>query len=187
MPKHIQQEKKKYILNGCYSDVLARCTKVYLRTLIYTPKSLFNLLIPTMRIFQFVFLCFICVSRIYGQTVPENHYGRIEVTFTKEKRPDKIYAKVEIKTAFRGGDSAWVQSIEHNINQSNGIDKRLKKGKYIVSVRFILSKDGSLSEVQCENDPGFGICEAVIRVIKKTKKWFPAEQSGKAVRDYRKG
>jgi hypothetical protein len=140
-----------------------------------------------MRNFQLVLFCFICVAKSYGQTVPKNYYGRIEVEFTKEKRPKKIYAKVEIKSAFPGGDSAWVQSIENNINQSIGIDKRVKKGKYIVSVKFILSKDGSLSEVQCENDPGFGMCGEVIRVVKKTRKWVPAEQHGKVVREYRKG
>ena len=140
-----------------------------------------------MKIFQLVLLCFIFVAKSYGQTVPPNYYGRIEVEFIKEKRPKKFYTKVEIKSAFPGGDSAWVKSIEKNINQSIGVGKGVKKGKYIVSVKFILSKDGNLSDIACENDPGFGMCGEVIRVLKKTKKWVPAEQRGKVVREYRKG
>jgi len=129
-----------------------------------------------MKIFQLVLLCFICVAKSYGQPVAQNYYGRLEVEFTKEKRPKKFYTKVEIKSAFPGGDSAWVKSIEKDINQSIGVGKGVKKGKYIVSVKFILSKDGNLSDIACENDPGFGMCGEVIRVLKKTKKWTPARQ-----------
>lgn len=127
------------------------------------------------RYFQLELLFFVCVAQSYSQPVAKNYYGRIEVAYTKEKRPHKLYAKVEIKSAFPGGDSAWLKSIEKNINLSIGVGKRIKKGKYIVSVKFILSKDGSLSDIACENDPGFGMCDAVIRVLKKNRKWTPAE------------
>ena len=141
----------------------------------------------TMKTFQLVLLCLICVIKSYGQTIPPNYYGRLEVEFTKEKRPKKFYASVVNKSAFPDGDSAWIKSIEKNINQSIEDGKRVKKGKYIVSVKFILSKDGDLSDIACENDPGFGMCEEVMRVLKKSKKWVPAEQRGKVVREYRKG
>jgi hypothetical protein len=140
-----------------------------------------------MKIFRLLLVCLLCVSKSYGQKVAEYHFGRIVVEFTKEKRSEKIYAKVEITSAFPGGDSAWIKSLEKNINQSNGVDKRVKKGKYIASVKFVISKDGSLSDIACENDPGSGMCEEVIRVLMKTKKWVPAEQRGKEVREYRKG
>lgn len=129
-----------------------------------------------MKNFLLTLLCFVCIAKSYGQTVVKNYYGLIDVEITKEKRPKRIYVKVEIKSPFPGGDSAWVQSIEKNINQSIGVGKRIKKGKYIASVKFIVSKDGSLSDIACESDPGFGMCEEVIRVLKKTKKWTPARQ-----------
>jgi periplasmic protein TonB len=59
-------------------------------------------------------------------------------------------------------------------------------GKYTVIVKFVVSKDGSLSDVKCENDPGFGMCEEAIRVIKKTKNWTPAIQNGRNVNAYRR-
>jgi hypothetical protein len=161
------------LVNSPAAQSLGRCTQPNMH---FKMKTLLSIL-----------LCLICVTKSYGQTIAKNYYGRIVVEFTKEKRSKKIYAKVEIKSAFPGGDSVWVQSIENNINQSNRIDKRVKKGRYIVSAKFILSKDSSLSDIACENDPGFGMCEEVIRALKKTKKWIPAEQGGKVVRDYRKG
>lgn len=112
---------------------------------------------------------------MYGQTVSKNHYGRIEVTFTKEKRAKKISTHVEIKYAFPGGDSAWVRSVKESIDQSMAAGKRVKKGTYMVSAKFIISRDGSLSDVVCESDPGFGMCEAVLRAIKRSKKWTAAE------------
>ena len=137
----------------------------------------------TMKTFQLILLSLICVAKSYGQTVAKNYYGRIDVEISKEKRSKNIYTKVEIKSAFPGGDSAWVKSIENNINRSIGVGKRVKKGKYIVSVKFILSKDGNLSDIACENDPGYGMCEEVIRVLKKITKWTPAEPV--KVREYR--
>lgn len=135
-----------------------------------------------MRNFQLVLLCFICVAESYGQTVTKS-YGRIDVEITKEKNPKRIYIKVEIKSAFPGGDSSWVKSLEKNLHRSIGVGKRVKKGKYIVSVQFIVDKEGSLAEIRCVNDPGFGMCEEVMRVIKKGPMWRPA--SG-PVRTYRR-
>jgi len=53
-------------------------------------------------------------------------------------------------------------------------------------VKFVVSKDGSLSDITCENDPGFGICDEAKRVIKKTKAWTPAIQNGRNVNAYRR-
>ena len=140
-----------------------------------------------MKTFQLVLLCLICGAKSYGQTNSQNYYGRIEVEFTKEKRPKKFYANVKIKYATSGVDSSWMKYVERNINQSIGDSKRVKKGKYIVSVKFIISKDGGLSDIACENDPGFGLCKEVLRVLKRSKNWAPSEQRSKVVREYRKG
>ena len=138
-----------------------------------------------MKIFQLTLLCFICSAKNYGQIGSKNHYGRIEVEFTKEKRAKKIDIKVEIRSTFPGGDSAWVKSIEKSINEAMGVSKRVKKGKYIVAVKFIITKDGSLVEVQCENDPGFGMCQAAIRAVKKSKNWTPVPAEGRTVNEFR--
>ena len=129
----------------------------------------------TMRIFQLAILCFICVAKTYGQTA-NNSYGKIDVEITKQKRPKKIYAKVEIKESFPGGDSSWVQSIEKKISQSLKYRNGAKKGKYIVSVQFVVLKDSSLADIRCVNSPpnGFGMEQEVIRALKGRAVWQPA-------------
>ncbi len=134
----------------------------------------------------FAIIYLICFSKSYGQTTT-NRYGKIDVEITKEKHPKKVYAKAEIKTPFIGGDSLWLQSFEKNLNKSLTIDKRVKKGKYIVSAVFIVMEDSSLADIRCLNDPGFGMGQSVIRVLKKGMfKWKPATQVGRPVAPYRK-
>jgi hypothetical protein len=131
-----------------------------------------------MRYFPFILLCFLCVAKSYGQTGPRS-YHTLVVEITKEKKPKKISAKVEITPpAFPNGDSAWVHSFEDSLNRTLSMDKKkVKPGKYVVSVRFLLEKDGNVNDIHCLNDPGFGLCEqvraAVIRQIRP--RWGPGE------------
>jgi len=117
----------------------------------------------------------------YGQT-GVNSYGRIVVEITKQHRPKKISAKVEITTAFPGGDSTWIRTLETNLNRTLTYRNGAKKGKYLVTVVFIITKDGTLSEIRNLTDPGFGMGAEVIRAIKKGSKWTPAPQGGIKVR-----
>jgi hypothetical protein len=131
-----------------------------------------------MRSFQLALVFLVCFAKTYGQTATRM-YGKIEVVITREKKPKKIYTKVEISPAFAFADSFWVQSLEKSLNQSSQVKNRVKAGKYIVSVRFLLEKDGSVTDITCLNDPGFGMCEQVITLVKKKtagwSRWSPAK------------
>jgi len=122
-----------------------------------------------MKGFSLLLLAFVCIMTTHAQ-VSNNRYGKIVVEFTKEKKSSKANIKTEVKS-FVGLDSVWVQSIEKKFNQSIRITKKAKKGLYVVSVKFITSKDGIISDITCENDPGFGLCEEVLREVKKKSKW----------------
>ena len=54
-------------------------------------------------------------------------------------------------------------------------------GKYTVVLSFIVDKEGGISNVKAENDPGYGTAEEAIRMIKKGPSWVPAVQNGKKV------
>jgi hypothetical protein len=138
----------------------------------------------TKRNFQLALLCLICVASSYAQTATKS-YGRVDVEIIKEKKPKKINTKVKIKSAFTGGDSSWIQSLEKTLNQSIQYKNGAKAGKYIVSVAFVVDKEGDISDIRCVNDPvGFGMEEQVLRAIKKKTKWLPSSQ-GVPVRPYR--
>ena len=138
-----------------------------------------------MKYFQLALICFICVAKSYGQTGTRS-YGRVEVEITKEKKPRKISTKVEIRQpAFPGGDSLWAQSLQDSLNRSIRLKNKVKAGTYIVSVRFLIEKDGSMAAIQCLSDPGFGMCEQVVAAITRkygNPRWLPLS-SGK-VRQY---
>ncbi len=52
-----------------------------------------------------------------------------------------------------------------------------------VVVYFIIEKDGSMSDIQVRNNPGYGLANEAIRVLKSLKtKWTPGIINSKAVR-----
>jgi protein TonB len=53
-------------------------------------------------------------------------------------------------------------------------------------VRFIVSKDGSVSDVVAETNYGYGMEQEAIRVIKKSGRWTPAIQNGRNVTAYKR-
>ena len=121
-----------------------------------------------MKLILFVLVIFIFVNKVCSQTVIEIEIGS-----------NKKVIKVDVTGTFAAGDTAWRKSIIKKFSSS--IFKGAKKGKYTIKVYFIVSKDGSLSDIRCENDPGYGMCQEAVRVIKKNKKWTPAIQNGRSV------
>jgi protein TonB len=110
-----------------------------------------------------------------------------QVAVVKEADDEnKIFNKVEVEAAFPGGEAAWRNYLQKTLNGNVPVDNGAGEGTYTVIVKFVVSKDGSLSDVNCENDPGFGMCQEAVRVIKKTKNWTPAIQNGRNVNAYRR-
>ncbi len=53
-------------------------------------------------------------------------------------------------------------------------------------VQFIIEKTGDISIGKAVTNSGYGMEEELIRVIKKSPKWFPAIQFSKPVKAYRR-
>jgi protein TonB len=104
----------------------------------------------------------------------------------KNDDEDKIFTKVENEAAFPGGAAAWRRYLERNLNPSTPVDNGAPPGTYQVIVKFIVSKDGSISAVQAETNHGFGMEEEAVKIIKKGPKWTPALQNGRNVNAYRR-
>jgi len=106
----------------------------------------------------------------------------------EEKKEDenKIFEKVEIEASFKGGESAWRKYLERNLNPSTPVDNGAPEGMYTVYVQFVVSKDGSISDVKALTNHGYGMEAEAVRVIKKGPSWTPAIQNGRSVNAYRK-
>ena len=111
---------------------------------------------------------------------PEKSTGVVEAP-KQEEDYDKVFTVVQIPAEFPGGLPAWTKYLERNLNRDVPNDNGAPPGKYTVIVSFIVSKDGSISDVTAESDPGYGTKAEAIKVIQKGPKWKPAVQNGRNV------
>ncbi|MCA6489555.1 MAG: energy transducer TonB, partial [Chitinophagaceae bacterium] len=98
-----------------------------------------------------------------------------------EEDYDKVFTVVQIPAEFPGGLPAWIRYLERNLNRDIPVENGAPAGRYTVIVAFTVSKTGAISDVQAENDPGYGTKAEAIRVITKGPSWKPAVQNGRNV------
>lgn len=91
------------------------------------------------------------------------------------------FVSVQIPAEFPGGIQGWTRYLERNLNSDIPVNNGAPANVYTVIVTFVVDKDGKLSDVKAENDPGYGTKEEALRVIKKGPNWIPANQNGKLV------
>ncbi|ANH82345.1 energy transducer TonB [Niabella ginsenosidivorans] len=99
-----------------------------------------------------------------------------------EKEPE-IFTKVE-KDAEYPGD--WPRYLQTNLRGEVPVDNGAAPGSYQVIVQFVVDVQGNVSDVKVLKDPGYGMGDEAVRVIKRSGKWKPAIQNGRQVKAYRK-
>ncbi len=110
----------------------------------------------------------------------------------EDKNLIKIFTKVETEAQFPGGDTAWRNFLIKNLDLDNVGEKikyprGKKEFKQTLIVKFIVSKDSSISSIAVENKDADENCIAeAIRVFKLSPKWIPAQQNGRVVNAYRR-
>ena len=117
---------------------------------------------------------------------PVEDKGTQVVEVKKEDDENKVFNKVEVEAEFPGGNGAWRNYLTKNLNASTPVDNGAAEGTYTVVVRFIVSKDGSISDVVPETKFGYGMEEEATKIIKKGPRWTPALQNGRNVNAYRR-
>ena len=98
---------------------------------------------------------------------------------------DSVFTREEKEAGFPGAEKGWRSYLEQNLNPNVPVNKKAPPGTYNVRVKFIVQKDGSISDISAETSFGYGMEEEVIRVITKGPKWIPAVQYGRKVKAYR--
>lgn len=99
----------------------------------------------------------------------------------QEDDKDVIFTIVQIPAQFPGGLKEWERYLRSHLNSSLPAENGAPPNRYTVVVSFIVDRSGKISDVQAENDPGYGTKEEAIRVIKKGPDWVPAIQNGRNV------
>lgn len=99
---------------------------------------------------------------------------------------NQIFTKVEKEAEFPGGTAAWARYLQKNLDPNAPVDNGAPEGTYTVIVQFVVSKDGSISDVQPLTNLGYGMEQEAVKIIKEGPKWQPALQNGRNVNAYRR-
>lgn len=85
-----------------------------------------------------------------------------------------------VPAQFPGGKEAWVEYLNSKLNYNVPITNNAPVGKYPIAFQFIIDKEGKITDIVFDNDPGYGIKEEVLRVLtnKRMPKWTPASING---------
>jgi len=91
-----------------------------------------------------------------------------------------VYAAVEHQPSFPGGIDAFSNYLAANVKYPVIARENNVQGRVIV--RFVVEKNGSLSDVKVIRGIGSGADEEAVRVLKASPKWNPGMQKGTPVR-----
>lgn len=96
-----------------------------------------------------------------------------------KNEPEKVFEAVEQQAAFKGNVNKWLSS---HINYPPAAADAGVQGK--VLVRFIVNKDGSVSDVTVLKGVDRDLDKEAVRAVSSMPKWQPGKNNGVAVRSY---
>lgn len=98
----------------------------------------------------------------------------------EETKEDEIFVFVEEQAGFPGGEEKRMQFLRDNIKYPEMAKESGTQGT--VYLKFVIEKDGSITNVQVVRGIGAGCDEEAVKVAKSMPRWQPAKQRGRPVR-----
>ncbi|SDO00396.1 TonB family C-terminal domain-containing protein [Prevotella communis] len=93
---------------------------------------------------------------------------------------DKPFDVVEQMPEFPGGKEALMKFISENVKYPKEAEEKGLQGRVVV--RYVIEKDGSISEVEIAKSVNEYLDAEAIRVVNAMPKWIPGKQKGEPVR-----
>jgi len=93
--------------------------------------------------------------------------------------PEPFLMASEIEPMFPGGDEAFKEYLENNIEYPKAAKEIDLNGKVYLS--FIVTKTGSIKDIEILKDIGGGCGKEAVRVVREMPKWIPGRQGGENV------
>ena len=132
-------------------------------------KSIKLKLAKYLSVLTLVLLLFIIANSMYAQE-----------PLSKESKDDEVFIVVDKLPEFPGGAKAIMKFIIDNFVYPVELEDDCILGRIIT--RFIVNKDGSLTDIHIVRSPDPRLDEEAIRVISMMPKWEPGELKGEPVR-----
>ena len=108
----------------------------------------------------------------YGTSVLENKLSEVE--------DDSVYMTVDELPTFPGGDMACAEWLRAHLKYPKQCQKERIEGRVIV--RFVVEKNGRISNVKAIRSPHPELEKAAVRTVKRMPKWIPGKKEGQIVR-----
>lgn len=109
----------------------------------------------------------------------EGKNGVIEIS-TQEEVFEKIFTQAEKMPEFPGGSEGWKRHLLKNLRYpALAIDRGIQG---VAKISFIVDESGKLSHFEIVDNPGYGMGEEALRIIKEGPDWVPAQQKGLKVK-----
>ena len=115
------------------------------------------------------------VNGLFAQNTPPAEAQQVDTS---------AFVKVEIEASVDVHD--WVNHLQRNLQKpiEKAARKGMQPGTYTVQVKFLVERDGSITDVHALNEPGYDLGKAAEKVVKTGPKWQPGVYKGKVVRSY---
>ena len=97
-----------------------------------------------------------------------------------ENYNDTVYQVVDEMPEFPNGIEGLMDYVAQNVKYPESAKENNLQGRVIV--KFVIEKDGSVSNVEVGRGWGNELDEEAVRVVKAMPKWKPGKQDGKPVR-----
>lgn len=108
---------------------------------------------------------------------------KIEFEIGKEKSmSDEVYTTVSEAPSYPNGTKEMYQFIGKNLKYPKEAQRNNIKGK--VFIKFVVRKDGSISDMSILQGIGYGCEEEAMRIIEMMPKWNAGKQNGIPVNTY---
>lgn len=130
-----------------------------------------------MRKILFIISAFLLAASVHSsaQSIPADTSASVE---------SRVFEKVEIEASVNIQE--WRRHLEKQLVSyiENAAVRGLKAGTYTVNVRFLVERNGSISNVTSLNDPGYGLALGAVRTVRTGPRWIAGEVNGQKVRSY---
>ena len=114
-------------------------------------------------------------AELYAQTIIIDSSSKSIDAFGSFNNAEIHLSVVKKQPQYPGGKKAWQDFLISNINIKIPIANKAMVGNYQVMIRFIVGSEGNLRGIGADSNCGYGMESEVIRCIKKSVKWIPAE------------
>ncbi|NJL12046.1 MAG: energy transducer TonB [Microscillaceae bacterium] len=104
----------------------------------------------------------------------------VPTTNSLVQNQETVYKITQLPPSPKGGMCAFFEYTEENLQRpKEAIEKGIRGN---VFVRFVVEKDGRLSNIEVIKGIGGGCDEAVVKLLEKAPNWKPGVQNGVPVR-----